>query len=165
MMLIATCCLIASVARGPAAASPHMPWEPLLADPRSDVEIDRSRISREYGFAEIWVRLRGKPEAIAAEFIAAGVDADRVDRVRAEFLRSEHLWSFRCRDRSHALAYSAYYATDGSLISEFKVGQRAYWPVQPDTVGVRLLQAACGENHADAGDDGDEDGTAAAAPR
>jgi hypothetical protein len=175
MMLLATCCLVASVAHGPATPSPHMPWEPLLTDPRSDVEVDRSRIRREHGFAEIWVRSRGKPEAIAAEFVAAGVEADRVERVRAAFQRSEHLWSFRCEDRTHALAYSAYYATDGSLISDFKVGQLTYWPVQPDTVGVRLLQAACGDRHAgapdgDADGDGDGDGdgdeeSTAAAPR
>jgi hypothetical protein len=170
MMLLATCCLIGSALHGP-AASPHQPWEPLLADPRSAVEIDRARIRREHGFVEVWVRSRGRPDAIAAEFEAAGVPADGIARVRKAFDRSEHLWSFHCEGGTHALAYSAYYATDGTLIRDFRIDRRAYWPVQPDTVGVRLLQVACGERRADeppdggdATDEGGGDGASSAPP-
>jgi hypothetical protein len=145
MMLLATCCLIGALANGSTAASPHTPWEPLLADPKSKVEIDRTRVSRAHGFVEIWVRSRGQPESIAQEFVAAGESPERVERIRTAFERSEHLWSFHCEAGTHALAYSAYYATDGSLIRDFNVGRRAYWPVVPDTVGTRLLHAACGE--------------------
>jgi hypothetical protein len=68
-----------------------------------------------------------------------------------------HLWSFHCDDGSHALAVSAYYATDGALIREFRPAQRAYWPVQPDTIGQRLLGLACGRPIAERDDASEPD--------
>jgi hypothetical protein len=157
MMLIATCCTIAALS-APAPASPHPGWEPLIDGARTPIEIDRRRIMRQRGFADVWVRASGDPATVAAEFEAAGAGADEIERVRAGLRYSEHLWSFYCEDGTHSLAYSAYYAQDGSLIRAFEVSQRAYWPVQPDTVGQRLLSAACGAKQASAGDDDETDG-------
>lgn len=168
MHLLATCCLLTALATpldgASSFASPYPAWEPLLPDPRQSLEIDRTRLRRDRGFVEVWVRNRGRPEAVAREFEAAGVDPERTARVRREFDRSEHLWSFYCADGTHALGYSAYYAVDGSLIQEFRVPLRTYWPVQADTVGRRLMQAACGasriagtEDDPTAGRDGDAD--------
>ncbi len=145
MSLLATCCTLAALA-SPAAA-PFPRWEPLADDLRRPVEIDRSRIVRDRGLVEVWIRMRGDADAVAREFEAAGVDEDGVERVRSTLNHSLHLWAFHCDDGSHALAVSAYYSDDGSLIREFRPARRAYWPVQPDTVGHRLLDVACGRAH------------------
>ncbi|RPH42587.1 MAG: hypothetical protein EHM87_16395 [Burkholderiales bacterium] len=140
-MLLAACCTAALLAGTP---PPYPAWEPLAEALRPSVEIDRRRIVRDRGFVEVWVRTRGEPAAVAREFAAAGEPDETVARVRTALGHSEHLWSFQCEDRTHALAVSAYWATDGSPIRRFDVTRRAYWPVQPDTVGQRLLRAACG---------------------
>lgn len=157
MHLLATCCLFTALASpfeaASPVASPYPAWEPLLPDPRHTVEIDRRRLRRERGFVDVWIRNRGRPEAVAKEFEAAGVHPARTARVRAALGHSEHLWSFYCEDGTHALAYSAYYAVDGTLIQDFTVRRPTYWPVQADTVGRRLMQAACVSPVADAEDD------------
>jgi hypothetical protein len=142
MLLLATCCTIAALAAP--TAMPYPRWEPLTDDPRQPVEVDRTRIVRDRGLVQVWIRLRADPEAVAREFEAAGLGEDDVRRVRATLHHSVHRWSFHCDESSHALALSAYYASDGSLIREFRPARHAYWPVQPDSVGQRLLGLACG---------------------
>ncbi|HYF59556.1 MAG TPA: hypothetical protein VEA81_11425, partial [Burkholderiaceae bacterium] len=95
--------------------------------------------------------------AVASEFASAGAEPTAIERVRASLSHSEHLWSFQCEDRTHALAYSAYYATDGTLIRDFSVERREYWPVREDTLGQRLLDEACGRDTLAAGDDEDDE--------
>jgi hypothetical protein len=144
MILLAACCtLLASMPDAPAVTSPHLGWEPLAADLRLPVEIDRRRVRREHGFVDVWVRSRDRPESVAGEFVAAGVGPDAVERVRRSFHHAEHLWSFHCAGGTHALAHAAYFARDGSLIRAFPVERRAYWPVVPDTVGKRIQRVAC----------------------
>jgi hypothetical protein len=173
MLLLATCCTIAALASP--APGPHPGWEPLADDLPQPVEIDRRRIVREGGVVDVWIRMRGVPDAVAREFEAAGVGDDEVRRVRASLHHSLHLWSFRCDDASHALAVSAYYSADGTLIREFRPTRRAYWPVQPETVGQRLLGITCGrgqgqaladrDDRPDADADDDEAGPGDAASR
>jgi hypothetical protein len=144
MVLLAVCCaLLASMPDAPSAPSPHPGWEPLAADLRLPVEIDRRRVRRAHGFVEIWVRSRDRAESVAGEFAAAGVGPDAVERVRRNFHHAEHLWSFHCEGGTHALAHAAYFADDGTLIRAFPVERRAYWPVAPDTLGKRIQQVAC----------------------
>lgn len=144
MILLAACCtLLASMPDAPAAPSPHLGWEPLAADLRLPVEIDRRRVRREHGFVDVWIRSRDRPDSVAGEFVAAGVEAEAVERVRRSFHHAEHLWSFHCEGGTHALAHAAYFADDGTLIRSFPVELRAYWPVVPDTVGKRIQQVAC----------------------
>ena len=113
------------------------------------MEIDRRRIVREGGVVvDVWIRVRGEPDAVAREFEAAGVADDEVRRVRASLHHLLHLWSFHCDDASHALAVSAYYSADGTPIREFRPTRRACRPVQPETVGQRLLGIACGRGQA-----------------
>ena len=174
-MLLSACCAAVVLASAP---SPHGGWSALENGP--SMELDRRRIVRDGARVDVWVRQRGDRDAVAAEFEAAGVGADDVERVRAGLGRSEHRWAFRCDDRMHALAVSAYYATDGALIREFRVERLAWWPVQADTVGQRLLREVCGPARRDAvagsapddrdgRDDGDDERAdeddSAAAPR
>ena len=109
------------------------------------------RIVRDGGLVDVWIRLRGDRAAVAREFEAAGEDAASVGRVRASLDHSRHRWSFHCDDGTHALAVSAYYADDGTLIRAFEPARRDWWPVQPDTVGQRLLGLACGPGGTTAG--------------
>ena len=149
-MLLAACCaaaLIPALVAGLPASYPA--WEPIGDGLRDPVEIDRRRIVRDRGFVEVWVRTRGERSAVAEEFVDAGAPADTIARIRETLDRSEHLWSFQCADRTHALAVSAYWATDGALIGRFDVTRRTYWPVQQDTVGQTLLDAACGPSGQD----------------
>jgi hypothetical protein len=145
-MLLAACCSAFLAAGAPA---PYPAWEPIGDGLPHPVEIDRSRIVRDRSFVELWVRTRGERSAVAAEFIDAGAPADTIARVRETLDHSEHLWSFQCEHATHALAVSAYWATDGSLIRRFDVTRRVYWPVQPDTVGQTLLHMACGQTRQD----------------
>ena len=149
MLLLATCCTIAAL--GAPAPDPHLPWEPLGDDPARRIEVDRVRIVRDGGLVDVWIRLRGDRAAVAREFEAAGEDAASVGRVRASLDHSRHRWSFHCDDGTHALAVSAFFADDGTLIRAFEPARRDWWPVQPDTVGQRLLGLACGPGGTTAG--------------
>jgi hypothetical protein len=143
MLLLATCCTVGALA-ATSPPSPHAGWEPLGDSLRAGLEIDRTRIVRDGGEVRLRVRATGDRPTVAAEFEAAGAAADDVARVRASLHHSVHAWSFRCEERTHALATSEYYAEDGTLIRAFRIERLSYWPVQPDTVGQRLLAAACG---------------------
>jgi hypothetical protein len=142
-MLLA-CCTLAALAATPVSSTPHGGWEPLAFESRMRVEIDRRRILRDDGFIDVWIRTRPQRDSVASEFEAAGAPPEQVERVRRALGHSEHLWSFRCEDETHALARSAYYATDGALIRAFDVSRREYWPIRPDTLGERLLDEVCG---------------------
>jgi hypothetical protein len=148
MLLLATGCTIAALASP--APGRHPGWAPLADDLRQPVEIDRRHIVREGGVVDVWIRMRGDPDMVAREFEAAGVGGDDIRRVRASLHHSLHLWSLHCDDAPHALAVSAYYASDGALIREFRPTQRADRPVQPETVGQRLLGLACGRGEGEA---------------
>lgn len=168
-MLLAACC---AALVSTAAPSPHTGWSALDDGGPAAMEIDRRRVRRDGAHAEVWVRIRGDRDAVATEFEAAGAAPEDVDRVRRTLGRSEHRWAFRCDEGSHALAVSAYYADDGTLIRAFAVDRPAWWPVEPDTVGDRLLRAVCGRaarpSVADGVGPGEadvEDGAAVADPR
>jgi hypothetical protein len=152
MLLLATCCTVGALAVA-SPPSPHAGWEPLGDNLRAGIEIDRTRIVRDGGEVRLRVRAIGDRPTVAAEFEAAGAAAEDVARVRASLHHSVHAWSFRCEERTHALATSEYFAEDGTLIRAFRVEHLSYWPVQPDTVGQRLLTAACGTTRVASGAD------------
>lgn len=151
-MLLTACCAALIVSGAP---TPHAGWSPLDDAQPAAMELDRDRLRRDGAQVEVWIRLRGDRQAVASEFEAAGAAPEDTERVRRTLGRSEHRWSFRCDDASHALAVSTYYDTAGALIREFRVASPAWWPVQPDTVGHRLLREVCGPETRERLADGD----------